>query len=189
MSPTLIKKQNTILKALVPRTIHWLLTLLLLFLVTHYLPTLLYTVPHPISSTLHILCSSPACPETQENNSCFVWVTHFFMQIKSRGIAVILTPSDLTTLVAKIAISHKWKSIKDLPNNSPFQVIILVITFQRKAKLCAVSTPGVLTLHFPRYTTKASEKYLQNKMIVEHIGTGCPEKLWMPHPWRCSRPG
>ena len=20
-------------------------------------------------------------------------------------------------------------------------------------------------------------------------GTGCPEKLWMPHPWRCSRPG
>lgn len=106
MSPTLIKKQNTILKALVPRTIHWLLTLLLLFLVTHYLPTLLYTVPHPISSTLHILCSSPACPETQENNSCFVWVTHFFMQIKSRGIAVILTPSDLTTLVAKIAISQ-----------------------------------------------------------------------------------
>jgi len=20
-------------------------------------------------------------------------------------------------------------------------------------------------------------------------GTGCPERLWMPHPWRCSRPG
>jgi len=20
-------------------------------------------------------------------------------------------------------------------------------------------------------------------------GTSCPEKLWMPHPWRCSRPG
>jgi len=20
-------------------------------------------------------------------------------------------------------------------------------------------------------------------------GTGCSEKLWMPHPWRCSRPG
>ena len=19
--------------------------------------------------------------------------------------------------------------------------------------------------------------------------TGCPERLWMPHPWRCSRPG
>jgi len=20
-------------------------------------------------------------------------------------------------------------------------------------------------------------------------GTGCPEKLWMPPPWKCSRPG
>jgi len=26
-------------------------------------------------------------------------------------------------------------------------------------------------------------------MRVVGAGTGCPEKLWMPHPWRCSRPG
>ena len=24
---------------------------------------------------------------------------------------------------------------------------------------------------------------------VEHTGTGCPRRLWMPHPWRHSRPG
>jgi len=22
-----------------------------------------------------------------------------------------------------------------------------------------------------------------------NTGTGCPEKLWMPPPWKCSRPG
>ncbi|GAB0186340.1 cAMP-dependent protein kinase inhibitor alpha [Grus japonensis] len=21
------------------------------------------------------------------------------------------------------------------------------------------------------------------------LGTGCPERLWRPHPWKCSRPG
>uniref|UniRef100_A0A672U6S9 EGF-like domain-containing protein n=1 Tax=Strigops habroptila TaxID=2489341 RepID=A0A672U6S9_STRHB len=26
-------------------------------------------------------------------------------------------------------------------------------------------------------------------MVSESAGTGCPEKLWLPHPWQCSRPG
>ena len=25
--------------------------------------------------------------------------------------------------------------------------------------------------------------------VVKNIGTGCPEKLWLPPPWQCSRPG
>jgi len=26
-------------------------------------------------------------------------------------------------------------------------------------------------------------------MRVVSTGTGCPEKLWLPPPWQCSRPG
>jgi len=25
--------------------------------------------------------------------------------------------------------------------------------------------------------------------IMANTGTGCPEKLWMPPPWKCSSPG
>jgi len=32
------------------------------------------------------------------------------------------------------------------------------------------------------------KKFLMMR-VVRHSGTGHPEKLWMPRPWRCSRPG
>ena len=30
---------------------------------------------------------------------------------------------------------------------------------------------------------------LGRNSLLRGIGTGCKEKLWMPHPWKCSRPG
>ena len=30
---------------------------------------------------------------------------------------------------------------------------------------------------------------IRRKSLLWGIGMGCPRKLWMLHPWRCSRPG
>lgn len=29
----------------------------------------------------------------------------------------------------------------------------------------------------------------ERRICITYIGTGCPEKLWMPCPWKCSRSG
>ena len=41
----------------------------------------------------------------------------------------------------------------------------------------------------PENVTRRNHKL--NSLLREwrHAGTGCPERLWMPHPWRSSRPG
>ena len=31
--------------------------------------------------------------------------------------------------------------------------------------------------------------FTQRNRNRTHTGTGCPRRLWMPHPWRLSRPG
>uniref|UniRef100_A0A672TPD8 Uncharacterized protein n=1 Tax=Strigops habroptila TaxID=2489341 RepID=A0A672TPD8_STRHB len=31
--------------------------------------------------------------------------------------------------------------------------------------------------------------HFSSNLDRKETGTGCPEKLWLPHPWQCSRPG
>lgn len=39
-----------------------------------------------------------------------------------------------------------------------------------------------------RFGLDTQKKFLMMS-VVGHTGTGCPGKLWMPHPWKCSKLG
>ena len=52
------------------------------------------------------------------------------------------------------------------------------------------SAPGLRDGEGPRH--RAHEGRLRELPLVVRVGgtgVGCPEKLWMPHPCKCSRPG
>ena len=40
-----------------------------------------------------------------------------------------------------------------------------------------------------RFRLDIRGKFLNIRVVRCWNGTGCPERLWMPRPWRCSRPG
>lgn len=56
--------------------------------------------------------------------------------------------------------------------------------FDTEASLCDIVLP--LSKNISLFTGSKRNIFTERVVSAE---TGCPERLWIPHPWRCLRPG